>query len=195
MKHKLIMENWKNFMKQNILNEAAYGISDIGAAIVEIERDGNDYIAIALKDNNREYGFIGLAPLEMCSPGPVWKVSEVEADDGWGPFLYDLAIEEASSMGGQGLVPDIEISLSLDAIKIWEFYYDNRLSEFRTESIFERCDLPREGLRIRGRYKGLNAAERIPEDHDLFKKVTLRYRAKNFHIKKFLRNNNKYIKL
>ena len=46
------------------------------------------------------------------------------ADDGWGPLLYDVAIEQAT-ITGKGLTSDRE-SVSLDAQGVWNYYLNNR---------------------------------------------------------------------
>ncbi len=53
----------------------------------------------------------------------VWRICASEAHDGWGPFIYDLVIEAASSVGlgaftGTGLNPD--------SIRIWQKYKTER---------------------------------------------------------------------
>ena len=46
------------------------------------------------------------------------------AAKGWGPLLYDIAIEAATLLGN-GLVPDRNI-VSDEALKVWNFYLANR---------------------------------------------------------------------
>lgn len=54
--------------------------------------------------------------------GLVWEVSNVEADHGYGPMLYDLAMEMVLLVGGVGLMPDRR-AVSPDARAVWEKYY------------------------------------------------------------------------
>jgi len=54
-----------------------------------------------------------------------WVVMEAEASEGWGPLLYDVAIEWATINGGQGLTPD-RTSVSKEALAVWDFYLKNR---------------------------------------------------------------------
>ncbi len=55
-----------------------------------------------------------------CQTG--WLVEEAYADHGWGPFLYDLALELA---GSEGLMSD-RCTVTDDAYDVWHYYYANR---------------------------------------------------------------------
>jgi hypothetical protein len=51
-------------------------------------------------------------------------VGVATADDGWGPLLYDVAIEQAT-ISGNGLTSDRE-SVSPQARGVWNYYLNNR---------------------------------------------------------------------
>lgn len=53
-----------------------------------------------------------------------WMVSWSETKPGWGPFLYDVAIELATQLGG-GLMADRR-TVSEDAHSVWSFYQNKR---------------------------------------------------------------------
>ena len=64
---------------------------------------------------------------EMWGNGPcggAWQVQEANADHGWGPLLYDVAIEFAT-MRANGLVPDRR-EVSMAARNVWRYYFSNR---------------------------------------------------------------------
>jgi len=64
---------------------------------------------------------------EMWGNGPcggAWQVQEANADHGWGPLLYDVAIEFAT-MRANGLVPDRR-EVSMEARNVWKYYLSNR---------------------------------------------------------------------
>ena len=64
---------------------------------------------------------------EMWGNGPcggAWQVQEANADHGWGPLLYDVAIEFAT-MRATGLVPDRR-EVSMEARNVWRYYLSNR---------------------------------------------------------------------
>ena len=64
---------------------------------------------------------------ELTDDGPcgdAWQVGGSAATPGWGPLLYDVAMEWATLNGG-GLVSDREI-VSGDAQRVWDYYMANR---------------------------------------------------------------------
>ena len=52
------------------------------------------------------------------------KVSVSRAADGWGPLLYDVAIEHAT-INANGLMPD-RFLVSSEAADVWNYYLTNR---------------------------------------------------------------------
>ena len=56
--------------------------------------------------------------------GNAWKVVSVNAQHGWGPLLYDVAMEWATLNGG-GLISD-RFTVSRDARRVWDYYMNNR---------------------------------------------------------------------
>ena len=67
--------------------------------------------------------------------GPCGEALEVvwtTAASGWGPMLYDVAMEVATEVGG-GLTPDRR-SVSNDAQNVWNYYFSNR-SDVETQQL------------------------------------------------------------
>jgi hypothetical protein len=60
-----------------------------------------------------------LGPCDMA-----WKLSSSEAKAGWGPLLYDVAMEVAT-IKGNGLMADRDF-VSPSAYNVWRHYLDNR---------------------------------------------------------------------
>jgi len=60
----------------------------------------------------------------MGECGGAWEVYHAEATSGWGPLLYDVAMEYATQNGG-GLISDRN-SVSPAARKVWDYYMNNR---------------------------------------------------------------------
>jgi len=58
------------------------------------------------------------------SCGNAWEVSSAAAPHGWGPLLYDVAMEWASLNGG-GLISDRD-QVSHEARAVWDYYMNNR---------------------------------------------------------------------
>ena len=52
------------------------------------------------------------------------KVNNADALDGWGPMLYDVAMEHATEVAG-GLISDRH-EVSGQARKVWDYYMNNR---------------------------------------------------------------------
>jgi hypothetical protein len=59
--------------------------------------------------------------------GSVWEVENSEASSGWGPLLYDLAMELAGPdyMGDLGIAPD-RMNVSPSARGVWRHYFESR---------------------------------------------------------------------
>ena len=55
----------------------------------------------------------------------VWEVDSVNADKGYGPLLYDIAMEMVFLKGDAGLMADRK-SVSSDARKVWKTYFEQR---------------------------------------------------------------------
>ena len=74
---------------------------------------------------HKPYGNISIEELEevgVC--GNAWAIAMVSADHGWGPFMYDIAIEWATMNHG-GLISD-RAEVSADARGVWSYYLNNR---------------------------------------------------------------------
>lgn len=77
-------------------------------------------IDIRLMAGNREVGHIKLLHYEQCCD--TYIVSNVSAPSGWGPFLYDLAMDFS---GAPGIMSDRgQVSPAAEAV--WNHYYRNR---------------------------------------------------------------------
>jgi len=70
------------------------------------------------------YGYIAIVPLKDDTCGGAWEVYQAMAANGYGPLIYDIAMEVAS-MKGSGLVADRRM-VSKDAQDVWDFYLRNR---------------------------------------------------------------------
>tara|TARA_B100001250_G_scaffold302757_1_gene264499 strand:- start:171 stop:686 length:516 start_codon:yes stop_codon:yes gene_type:complete len=73
------------------------------------------------------WGYIKIDRVETGKRGNcdgALKVAMVEASQGWGPLLYDCAIEWATMKSG-GLIPD-RVAVSDEARNVWDYYMNNR---------------------------------------------------------------------
>jgi len=125
---------------REMLIEAAKGMQDLpddvyiaieeygtrGARIYYSNELGDD-IQRKTVDDPVVRGKIVIVDLEGREHGPcdgAWKVSSADAKKGWGPMLYDVAIEYATLNAG-GLVSDRD-AVSPEARRVWDYYLGSR---------------------------------------------------------------------
>jgi len=133
---------------RTLLTEAAKGPEDMADdAFVRIRAHGPGYtIEYSNEDGSRYkplssipgqleapagkiqlYSLTGETPIAGGDDGPcgeAWMVAHSVAKSGWGPMLYDVAVEFATLNGG-GLVADRSV-VSRDAFNIWQYYMNSR---------------------------------------------------------------------
>ena len=136
-----LFENWRKF-----LNEGMKQPSDLPDGVqIRIEDMGGGDIVFKLVDEETGeemrkdwdkmrdkwgmlYGFVYIRPYGKDNKGfdcmGAFEVSSTGAQSGWGPMLYDLAMEYATKNGG-GLVSDRH-GVSEDAYFVWKRYMDER---------------------------------------------------------------------
>ena len=109
------------------LSEAARGPDDLPEDWrVRVKQRTGDDVVVQLLDGSSIMGEVGLHRADEHD-GPcsnAWVVSLSHATEGWGPMLYDVAIEWAT-MHGSGLTPDRD-SVSDDAAAVWSYYMKRR---------------------------------------------------------------------
>jgi hypothetical protein len=125
---KLLLERWQEY-----LNEGMKTVGDLPEGIgVTILKSGEIWeIYYSYLDDPRKYSTDPSGEVEMelvvemfdCAIKDAWHMRS-NADSGWGPLLYDVAMEWAT-LHGSGLMPD-RAGLSSDSEAVWQHYYDNR---------------------------------------------------------------------
>ena len=136
---KLLFENWRKFLNEGMktpvdLPDHVYvGIKQdegTGGQIIFYYSDSNGKELDPYDDNQ---GIVAIEKAEGHNmPGRhgvgncdgAWIVAGSEADAGWGPLLYDVAIEWAT-LNGNGLTPD-RYEVSAAARRVWDYYLNNR---------------------------------------------------------------------
>ena len=122
---------------RELLKEAAMGVDALVAndVYITIDKEGltdfNVFYSDA-KGNPKDarvsdvHGEVTIMrPDDGTGPcGGALNVVYSEAASGWGPMLYDVAMEVASEVGG-GLTPD-RSSVSDSAQNVWNYYFGNR---------------------------------------------------------------------
>ena len=70
-------------------------------------------------------GFITLQRIQV-EGGTIWEVVSSSARKGFGPLLYDIAMEYVvGRVGDMGITPDTA-RVSPEAQRVWDFYLENR---------------------------------------------------------------------
>ena len=127
---KLILENWKKYLKEGIHPKIQ---NQINILLEEPElivwiRHQDDYMEIRYHGSDDIKGDVEASKAEgsgshahgggLCHSGFV--IQNTEATSGMGPLLYEVAIEYASQVGG-GLISDRR-TVSSDARAVWDKY-------------------------------------------------------------------------
>ena len=147
------MKYLRQYIRQILLTEAAKKPSDLPDDIFVQMKADSEFAEFEIVKKRREYngepvysravgagsasgrddGIYGSIQLykisssEIDRVGPcleAWMISWSQASPGYGPMLYDLAMEYATAQGS-GLMAD-RSEVSGDARKVWGYYLDNR---------------------------------------------------------------------
>ena len=115
---------------RELLTEAAKDVKDLGSKVVVIS-GGKGMFKVGLypyaQVNPQDYGREIIGVLEAQKKrgcNGAYEVKWSDAPKGWGPLLYDVAMEYATMLGG-GLVSD-RTAVSQEAAGVWDYYYNNR---------------------------------------------------------------------
>ena len=136
---KLLFESWRKYL----LTEAAKGPEDLPDGIfVRIKSAGAGKKIFLAKQTGNASGDPRGEVSMMYTGGPgegaclyAYMVNYSQADEGWGPMLYDVAMEVA---GDSGLIADRD-SLSDDAYAVWQYYMKNR-SDVKKKQLDDMAD-------------------------------------------------------
>ncbi len=118
---------------RELLTEAANGPADLpeGVFVEIIEQGDHAKVRYAYKEPGFKRPEASKSPggkVAIMKPdhpcGGAWEVVLSAAQSGWGPMLYDVAMEWATQNGG-GLVSD-RSSVSPAAREVWNYYLSNR---------------------------------------------------------------------
>ena len=133
------MKHLRQYIRKILLTEAAKGPTDLPDNIVVVinPNRGNEveiYYGIAgnvfLRPERKDlvYGSISIYDIQSepnyGNCGGAMMVGRSYAASGWGPLLYDVAIEWATQNAG-GLIAD-RGSVSYEAQRVWSYYERNR---------------------------------------------------------------------
>ena len=121
----------REYIRETLLTEAAKGVDDLAEwDYVRVIKDGSlaeFSIRMDTDDGTWTQPIGNLLIVKGHAAGDcldAWMVANAAAKDGWGPMLYDVAMEWATEYGG-GLMSD-RSSVSKDAYGVWDYYKNNR---------------------------------------------------------------------
>tara|TARA_R110001592_G_scaffold213688_1_gene466501 strand:+ start:106 stop:702 length:597 start_codon:yes stop_codon:yes gene_type:complete len=124
MKH--LMENWRKFINEGIdprIQKKIDNLPDNVMILISDEESLGVRISYESAEGSRYSPLFGEVEIENMGGGPcsdAWKVMYASAERGWGPLLYEVAIEWASQNGG-GLTSDRR-TVSKFAAAVWDKY-------------------------------------------------------------------------
>lgn len=136
---KLLFENWRSYLNEGMKQPADLptGLEirifddgeDVGFKIVSAET-GEQPTHQEMRDKfGRVFGHVWIRQYgpggkegKLCADA--WEVTRSEAVSGYGPMLYDLAMEYATQ-NGSGMMSDRN-GVSEEAYLVWKKYMDNR---------------------------------------------------------------------
>jgi hypothetical protein len=128
---KQLLIEWKRFLQEEMKDEPPQGfIVVIGGnrRRIEIKLRTKQKVNISPRFPNGRYKYAGELYIDRSitvSEGQLYEVESVHADKGYGPLLYDIAMELVNSIGGVGLIADRR-SIMPAAKHVWKTYFDTR---------------------------------------------------------------------
>lgn len=122
---KQLMENWRKFINEGIDPRIQKQIDNLPDNIMILISDEESLgVKFSYENTTGEPSDVfGFVEIENMGGGPcsdAWKVMYAMSQKGWGPLLYEVAIEWASQNGG-GLTSDRR-SVSKKAAAVWNKY-------------------------------------------------------------------------
>lgn len=128
---------------KEILQEAAKTVQDLPKGQY-VEVVNNDYvIKVTLKGPYTMKGKVkGFVTAYKTEPGEcmnlVYRISNSQADTGWGPMLYDLVLELATKRGAS-VTSDRKL-VSGDAWNVWNYYLQKRSDVVQGPAVLDISD-------------------------------------------------------
>jgi hypothetical protein len=113
----------REYIKELLLNEAQKNISDLPEGYHIRIQDRGKLVFFDLIPPKDEKNPIK-AHLVLDKIEDIYEVVMADAMAGWGPFMYDLAMEYGT-INGRGIMSD-RMATSKYAKKVWNFYHKSR---------------------------------------------------------------------
>lgn len=149
------MKHLRQYIRQILLTEAAKGPADIPDGYFIIMRtEGDEWARWEIVKGNPKnyeiayhpdaaYGHMDIGKVHKDRYGnclDAWMVRMSKASKGFGPMLYDIALEYSTQMGS-GLISD-RGGNTLPAQRVWDYYLQNRISpsDIQIEQLDDEVD-------------------------------------------------------
>ena len=110
---------------------SAKTIEDLLAADYRVEIDQVTLYRTQLMLRETRGKTVAMAYIGYDKDCDFWYIQSTDAESGWGPILYDIAMEYASSRS-RGLVADRD-EVSAEARHVWDYYFESRPDVISTE--------------------------------------------------------------
>lgn len=169
MKKKSLKQTSKKVVKEQVVTLQERGMVTTLAPNmkVEVHKETPGIVLLLLVDSEgTEYGEVQLAKSEEDGCLDAWEVILSSAHKGYGPFLYDVAME---LVGKNGIMSDRE-STSSDARKVWDYYYNKR-SDVSKKPVDYDCEVtqktPMEELNYIYTKKNKNLTDQLKKNNQL----------------------------
>ena len=116
------MKQLRQYIRKILLTEGMKNASDLPEdGYVWIIDQENTFIVKIDAPSWPDHAYIKLRKYTRGCSG-AWEVVYATSPDGWGPLLYDIAMEY---VGSEGIMCD-RSSVSADAASVWDFYLKSR---------------------------------------------------------------------
>jgi len=176
---KLLLENWREYLLNEDEDKGMKTVDDLlkkdvyiaikkiqfGLAVYYSDKDGDiTPMARAGQTTGQPYGRVKFGPSDLDVDGnclDAFVVFGSKADKGWGPLLYDIAIEWATEKGS-GLIAD-RSSVSGEARAVWD-YYLNKRSDVQAVQLDDKDPDIRPGRRVPDNKDDYRLTPGNPED-------------------------------
>ena len=125
------MENWQKFLDEAMKTEPPEGYvviitGDLREVHIKIRSKEKVGESPRFPEGRWKYaGEMHIWRSITIEEGKTYEVESVQADEGYGPLLYDIAMEMVYLLGGVGLMPDRR-SVSYAAKSVWLKYFEER---------------------------------------------------------------------
>jgi len=195
----------REYIRRVLLTEAAKGPEDLPPGWKVAIEKSSAYIGVSLFNDSGKYEG-QLRAHKQSDWGPcldAFFVGWSEAStQGWGPMLYDIAMEVATELGS-ALMSD-RSTVSGDAHSVWDYYLDNRgdvetlqldtMDDLLTPEQEDNCAQSSFDKKVAADFPGMGKAKEAERDlkrqQFLKSPLTKAYRKKNQNTIRYLEDND-----